>query len=111
MTIVATPLVLYVVLTGLERSVRVATRKHVRRKQAIGARMGLNLRGTVLPRRNHSHFLIQSSPNKFITSITADHLHTVTLNERDQQELQTTGMITVESDVVDGHSHTVSITI
>ena len=76
-----------------------------------GRRTGLGLSGTVLPRAGHSHHLIQSSSNSFITSIERDHLHTIKLSETQMNELNRTGMLTAETDTVNGHSHTVTLTV
>lgn len=109
-TLLITPIVLYFVLENVESGIR-STVHNVQKK--IGRRMGLDLKGTVLPRDGHTHFLIQSSPATFITSVDGEpsHVHVVKLSELEMRELSETGHITVETDIVNSHSHTVSITI
>ena len=102
------PIILFIFLKVVDgtRSIR-----RVRERRNRKSRSSLSLTGRVYPRNGHTHKLMQSSPSTFVTSIDRDHLHTVKLNEEEIQRLNLEGHIEVESEIVQGHSHTVTITI
>jgi hypothetical protein len=80
-------------------------------KPKLKERDGMRLHGTVMPRAGHTHTLIQSSANHFVTSVVDGHVHILKLSPDQMYELEGTGNVEAETDVVNGHSHTCIITI